>query len=125
MDFARKVPVVWPHDLEPHHVVRAVEAKFMELRDVADVRTVLLVDELAKVFDSGSSGSPHTTQAQLEYEALMAVVDDYRLYEGQKRVAIISTLDTRPLLGTGGVWPPSRLVGATALCEPHNRLSGQ
>ena len=100
----------------------------MELRDVADVRTVLLVDELTKVIDSGNSGSPPATQAQLEYAALMSVVDKYRLYEGQKRVAIITTLDTRPLLGPEVMQlsPGSgRQVSAIALCEPHNRLNGQ
>ena len=105
---------MWPTDLEPHHVVRAVEAKFMELRHVADVRTVLLVDELTKVIDSGNSGSPPATQAQLEYAALMSVVDKYRLYESQKRVAIITTLDTDPLL----VSADGKYTGSERLVRP-------
>ena len=103
----------WPDDVSDRVLLRAVieaiEAKFAEIKsrsqlvdgsafETAKVKTVLLIDELGAL-----ARNPHTS-----YSAVMSAVDAAR---GQ-RVAIITTLDTDPLLLRidGRVFGSDRLV---------------
>ena len=101
----------WPDDVSDRVLLRAVieaiEAKFAEIKsrsqhvdgsasETTKVKTVLLIDELGAL-----ARDPHTS-----YSAVMSAVDAAR---GQ-RVAIITTLNTYPLVVTADKRLSRRLV---------------
>ena len=101
----------WPDDPEADRcleaVIGAIEAKFAEIKsrsqhvdgsasETAKVKTVLLIDELGAL----------ARDPQTSYSAIMSAVDAAK---GQ-RVAIITTLNTYPLVVTSDTRLSRRLV---------------